>query len=168
MTSLPKIYFLTGFMGVGKTYWADRISARLNMQCFDTDREIEKKQETSISAIIERKGLREFRQTEKECLRELLTGIKTHAIVSLGGGTLLDPENLDLVKKKGTLIWLKGKGRPLSAADKKKRPLYDKEKRDKLYLERKESYLKADHIVDLDNFEENTEIEAALIQIIND
>ena len=41
-------YFLIGLMGSGKTYWAQRLAALLQMDWLDLDQQIEKATEMSI------------------------------------------------------------------------------------------------------------------------
>lgn len=154
-------------MGVGKSYWAKRLSDKCGMDHFDTDEEVEKELQATVQRIIEEKGLRVFRQKEKEVLRRIISSLKNDAIVSLGGGTLLDPDSLELVQKSGQLVWLKAKARTLKSEEIEKRPLFDKENMQDLYLERKEAYLEADFIVDLDEYENEAEIEYGLSRYLN-
>ena len=153
-------------MGIGKTYWARRVANYLGFLHHDTDEYIEKQEDQSIQLIINERGESKFRQLEKEALRKIVSREHRDAIISLGGGTLLDEENLKFVKDHGTLIWLKGKPESLHQDDVQKRPLYDKDTIDQLYLERKASYLKADVIIDIQRLENEEEIERFLIQHI--
>lgn len=160
-----KIFFLTGFMAVGKTYWAKRIGSLLNYTVFDLDKLIEQQSQSTISDIITVQGEPYFRKLESEILKGLIASLKAPCIISLGGGTLIDSGNLDLVKKSGTLIWLKKHIRPLDHLEKKNRPLFIDADIDKLYSIRKEHYCLSDYFLDLDSLS-NDEIERRLMRII--
>ena len=85
------IYFLTGFMAAGKSTIAPILANTLGWQYFDLDREIEKKAGRKI--------------VETETLIEISKS--NNLIISLGGGTLLNSENVDFIKSTGKLIYLK-------------------------------------------------------------
>lgn len=97
---------LIGFMGSGKTTVGLRLSYRLRMMVEDTDRLIEQKQGCSITEIFEQRGEAYFRSLETELLREL-GGRKQPRILSVGGGTPVNPVNRELLKKCGTVVYLR-------------------------------------------------------------
>jgi len=160
-----KIFFLTGFMAVGKTYWAKRMGSLLDYTVFDLDEVIERHNQNTISEIINLQGEPYFRELESEILRELIATLTASCIISLGGGTLINARNLELVKNSGTLIWLKRNIRPLNHEEKKTRPLFIDTDIDKLYSIRKEHYSLSDYCLDLDSLS-NDEIESRLTRII--
>lgn len=99
------IYFLTGFMAAGKTTIAPILANTLGWQYFDLDREMEKKTGRKIVELFREKGEIYFRKLENETLVEISNG--NNLIISLGGGTLLNQENVDFIRSTGKLIYLK-------------------------------------------------------------
>ena len=97
---------LTGFMGSGKTSVGLKLSYRLRMPVEDTDKLIERREGCSVSDIFRNKGEAYFRQLETELLREL-TQSKSVKIYSVGGGTPVRPENRELLRKLGLVVYLR-------------------------------------------------------------
>ena len=97
---------LIGFMGSGKTTVGLRLSYALKRAIEDTDKLIEKKEGRSINEIFADDGEQYFRNCETELLKELGTGCK-NKIISVGGGTPVKPENRALLKRLGTVIYLR-------------------------------------------------------------
>ncbi len=96
--------YLIGFMGVGKSTIARSMEKRLQWKCVDLDRLIEEKAKMSICEIFRRKGEDFFRSLEKETLNEV--SASSSQIISCGGGTVLDQENVKIMRKNGTVIWI--------------------------------------------------------------
>ena len=97
---------LIGFMGSGKTTIGIRLSYLLKIPVEDTDKLIERKNGCTISEIFERQGEEVFREKETQLLRELAeTGFAR--ILSVGGGTPLREENRELLKRCGTVVYLR-------------------------------------------------------------
>lgn len=101
-----KNLILTGFMGSGKTSIGLKLSYRLRMAVEDTDKLIERREGCSISEIFAQRGEEYFRQQETALLTELLEQ-KYSRIYSVGGGTPVRAENRELLKKLGTVIYLR-------------------------------------------------------------
>lgn len=97
---------LIGFMGAGKTTVGNVIAERLNQPLFDTDQLIEQQAGMSISKIFEVYGENEFRRLETEILKGNLSTNKDW-ILSVGGGLPLKEENRLLLKKMGTIVYLR-------------------------------------------------------------
>ena len=97
---------LIGFMGSGKTSIGRGLSYKLRRAFHDTDRMIEEKEGMSISEIFAAKGEEAFRQMETEVLREIRDD-RIGRIYSLGGGTPVRMENQPLIKKCGTVCYLR-------------------------------------------------------------
>jgi len=97
---------LIGFMGSGKTSIGLKLSYRLRMMVEDTDKLIERREGCSISEIFSEKGEEYFRMQETELLKALLEQ-KYARIYSVGGGTPVREENRELLKKLGTVIYLR-------------------------------------------------------------
>jgi shikimate kinase len=158
---LKNIYFLTGFMAAGKSTIAPILANTLGWQFYDLDREIEKKASKKIVELFKERGEKYFRQIESETLVEIASG--NNLIISLGGGTLLNNENVEFIRTTGKLIYLKSSVTSIfnRLKNKRDRPalfidgefpdddqLY--QKIEKMMNERKLIYEKADVTIDTD------------------
>lgn len=101
----PRNLILIGFMGTGKTTIGKRVAKSLGFKFVDTDLLIVKKAGKSIPKIFEEVGEDAFRDLETEVLREC--GQKTDQVISTGGGIVIRPGNLEILKASGYVIWLK-------------------------------------------------------------
>ena len=101
-----KNIILTGFMGSGKTSVGLRLSYRMRMPVEDTDKLIERREGCSVAEIFARKGEDYFRDRETELLGEL-QGRRQACIYSLGGGAPVRPENRELLRKLGKVLYLR-------------------------------------------------------------
>ena len=95
---------LIGYRGTGKSAVGRLLADRLDLDFYDADELVEKRSGQSIQEIVAAKGWEYFREREKDVIREL-SGIDA-AVIATGGGAVLDPENVGLLKRKGRLIWL--------------------------------------------------------------
>ena len=73
---------LIGFMGCGKTYFAQKLSQELQLEFIDLDIEIQKTEKISIKDIFKVNGEKYFRQIESKTLRE----VKDNCVIAAGGG----------------------------------------------------------------------------------
>lgn len=97
---------LIGFMGSGKSTVGIKLSYRLRRAMEDTDKLIEKEEGRTISEIFAADGEAYFRDLETECLKKLIR-TTDHKIISVGGGLPIREENHELLKKLGTVIYLR-------------------------------------------------------------
>ena len=81
---------LIGFMGVGKTSVGKALAQKLNIDFIDTDFEIEKITNKTITDIFEGCGEKHFRKLENEVLKDLVR--KNDNIISTGGGIIVSKE----------------------------------------------------------------------------
>jgi shikimate kinase len=95
---------LIGYRGTGKSAVGRLLADRLNLAFYDADELVENRGGQSIQEMVAAKGWEFFREREKDVIREL-SGID-EAVIATGGGAVLDPENVRLLKQKGRLIWL--------------------------------------------------------------
>ena len=100
----PSLIFLTGFMASGKSTVGFALAEALQKDFFDLDREIETRLNKSIAQIFQDEGAAFFREIEREVL--IVLAKRSDAIIALGGGTLLEVENLMLVQQSGISICL--------------------------------------------------------------
>lgn len=96
--------YLVGFMGTGKTAVGRRLAQELDLQLVDIDDLIVKKERRSINDIFAQSGEPYFRKAEKEALKEVAG--KRRQVVACGGGIVIDPENITIMKQAGRLICL--------------------------------------------------------------
>ena len=147
---------LIGMPGSGKTTIALVLKKALPSYSFiDTDELIVKKENSSINNIFEKKGEKYFREIETKVLEDALS--KDNQIISTGGGIILSDKNIELLREKSCVFYLKAKKETLFERVKNnlERPLLNtenlKEKLNKLYIERAQRYEKAHYILDTDN-----------------
>jgi len=119
--------YLTGFMGTGKTTLGRVVANCLGWEFFDIDKEIEKDEGRTVAAIVLEYGEETFRRLEVRKLNEL--SMFEGAVISLGGGTLIDERNVALCKETGLLVYLKADLGTIYHRVKKKttRPLFRSE-----------------------------------------
>jgi shikimate kinase len=104
---------LIGFMGAGKSS-VGRILARMTgLARFDTDELVTVRFGRTISQIFAEPGEGAFREAETEALRSLPD--KGQAIIVTGGGIVLRRENLALLRKLGTIVYLSADEKTLFA-----------------------------------------------------
>ena len=101
---LEKHLFLIGFMGVGKTSTSRELSKKLSVKEVDTDAMIVEQEKRSIPEIFEQSGESYFRQVETGTLDTLAD--RPPCIVSCGGGMAMREENVEKMKKIGTVVFL--------------------------------------------------------------
>lgn len=113
---------LIGFMGSGKTAVGRALADNQGLNFIDTDSEIEKNLDLSVKEIFHGHGESHFRSIESKIIKEIseITG----NVISCGGGVVLNPENIELLKKNGKLIWLDASAETIiGRVDIDKRPL---------------------------------------------
>ncbi len=104
-TQMQQNIFLVGLMGSGKTTVGRLLAKRLGLKFFDSDQEIEKRTGATISWIFEIEGEDSFRQREMETLNELTS--QQGILLATGGGSIIRPENREVLKKRGIVIYLR-------------------------------------------------------------
>jgi shikimate kinase len=104
MSQRKRPLILIGFMGTGKTTVGKALADRLKLPLVDTDQEIEKKAGKRISELFQEFGEEGFRDLESRVLKEVLAG--KPGIVTTGGGIVLRPENVRVMKESGWVVAL--------------------------------------------------------------
>ncbi len=95
---------LVGFMGAGKSTIGKLLSKEIKWRFYDCDELIMQKMELSIEEIIKLYGEVKFRVVESEVLSKLLK--LDGVIIATGGGAITRYRNVELIKKKGIVIYL--------------------------------------------------------------
>jgi len=96
---------LIGFMGTGKTCVGQRVAKSLGFRFVDTDALIVKKAGKPIAAIFEESGEDAFRELETAVLQSCAS--KKNQVISTGGGIVTRPENIEILRNAGYVIWLR-------------------------------------------------------------
>lgn len=116
---------LIGLPGSGKSTVASLLKTTLQekgmqMEVLECDEMIEKEEGCSIKEIFQTHGESYFRNLEEKLIGKV--SLERNKIISTGGGVVLNPKNIDLLRGNGILIWL---DRPLNQIiiDQEKRPL---------------------------------------------
>lgn len=95
---------LCGFMGSGKTTLGKKLAKHFELQFIDTDEEIVKRQNRTISDIFEQDGEEYFRALETALIKELSQ--KDNLVISLGGGLAANRANHPYLKAAGKVVLL--------------------------------------------------------------
>lgn len=98
------LIFLVGYMGCGKTTFGRGLALELGWQFADLDELIEERYKISISDFFVKYGEDNFRRIENMMLREVLSW--KDSIISTGGGTPCFYNNMALMNKFGTTVFL--------------------------------------------------------------
>jgi shikimate kinase / 3-dehydroquinate synthase len=115
---------LIGFMGTGKSEVGQKIAQVLGWQFVDTDTLIEKRAMRSIQGIFDRYGEKHFRELERMVIRDT-AGLKD-AVISTGGGAVINPENIKDLRRNGVLICLEASPKEIeSRVTDSERPLLE-------------------------------------------
>lgn len=96
---------LVGMMGSGKTTVGRILAKHLGKTFIDSDEEIQKRTGVTIPHIFDVEGESGFRQRESAVVFELLH--QNDIVLATGGGAVLDAGNCDMMKKNGTVVYLK-------------------------------------------------------------
>jgi shikimate kinase len=103
----PKV-FLCGFMGAGKSSVGPILAGLLGGEFVDIDdlltQLIRQRGGQTIAQYFAENGEAGFRKIENQVLQSLKTS--KSQVIALGGGSLLNPLNFDLLSKLGILIYL--------------------------------------------------------------
>ena len=99
-----KNVFLIGFMGSGKSTIARLLSEEMENELIEMDETIETEAGCSINQIFEMYGEAYFRDLETALVARIAD--KGGCVVSCGGGAVLRPENVENMRKNGTIVYL--------------------------------------------------------------
>ena len=164
MSEIPQVIFLSGFSGSGKTETGKLLAEVLAYQFTDTDNVVEDAMGKSIPEIFAKLGESKFRFAESNAIR--LATMNKPQVISLGGGSIADKNNLAYVKSMGFMVYMKvspetiferlGKShfRPMldtMAAGSDDRIEEAKERIRSLLKTREKFYMEADLVIDTEN-----------------
>lgn len=95
---------LIGPPGAGKSTIGKSLARTLKLNFIDTDQEIERKTGKKIAEIFLEDGEAEFRKVEKDVVLQAL--MAEDAVISLGGGSVLDLDTQERLKEMQQVIFL--------------------------------------------------------------
>lgn len=139
-----KHIILIGLSGSGKTTLGAELANRVNLPFYDLDKEIVKNVGRSIDEIFAEMGEKTFRQIESKVLG-ILCSNKIPSVIVTGGGAVLNPQNVEIMKQSGAVIRIKRspevilstlelEGRPLLKEDPNRIHILAKEREDFYHL----------------------------------
>lgn len=153
-TTFKKAVVLIGFMGAGKSTVGRALANLSGLPLVDLDALIVQRQGGSIPAIFADQGEAAFRRYETEALRSLSDACPI--ILATGGGIVGHQENWQLMRRLGSIVYLRANWQTLRArlAGSTDRPLATAERTEadvkSLWQQRVPLYEQADLIVDTD------------------
>ncbi len=95
---------LCGFMATGKSSVGKRLADALHREFLDMDSLIEAEAGTTISDIFSSQGEAAFRAMESRMVERLAN--QSDRVVATGGGAIVNPHNLEEMKRSGIVITL--------------------------------------------------------------
>jgi len=95
---------LIGYRATGKTAVGARLAQILNRPFVDLDQILVQEAGRAITEIVARHGWEDFRRREKELVARF--GARSGQVLATGGGAVLDPENVRVLRDHGVVIWL--------------------------------------------------------------
>jgi len=99
---------LMGYRGCGKTTVGRIVAEKLERPFFDTDAMIQERMGKTIREIVAAGGWQAFRELERIAVGELAG--RKGCIIALGGGAVLDQQNVKELKRNGSFFWLTADG----------------------------------------------------------
>ena len=95
---------LIGMPGCGKTTLGKISADKLHKKFTDTDDEIIKRINMPIADYFAKHGEESFRRIESEVIKEI--SACQSSVIATGGGAVLNPDNIRLLKENGTVVFI--------------------------------------------------------------
>jgi shikimate kinase len=148
---------LIGYRGTGKSSIGKILATQLARELVSTDKEIIRRAGRSIPNIVAEHGWEHFRDLESEVCRDLAG--RDQIVIDTGGGVILRPQNVEVLKRNGRLFWLTASVKTIAArigGDTQRPSLTGTksfvEEIEDVLLERTPSYqAAADHVISTDD-----------------
>ena len=81
------------------------LAQELGIEFLDTDEMVQAEEGMRIDELVTQRGWSHFRAVESQMLLKAVSGPR--AVISTGGGMVLDPDNRKVLGERGYLIWLR-------------------------------------------------------------
>jgi shikimate kinase len=101
---LDRPIVLIGMMGVGKSTVGRMLATQLGVKFVDTDEEIEKAADLSVTEIFERFGEDYFRDGERRVIVRLIG--EGPGVIATGGGAFINEQTRTLIKEQCYSVWI--------------------------------------------------------------
>jgi len=134
--------FVTGFMGVGKSFVAKKLAKNLHLKFYDLDKMIENELNFSVFDCVKNWGEELFREIESSVLKNFVQN-NDNFVMACGGGTPCFNNNIKLINENGISIFIEMPPKAIFSRlknTKNIRPLLN-EYKDELLLQRIEELL---------------------------
>lgn len=95
---------LIGMRGSGKSSVARELARLLDADCVDTDELIAQQAGMTIADIFDKEGETGFRRRERDVVARVAT--QPPGVISVGGGAILDAQNVAALKSIARVVWL--------------------------------------------------------------
>ena len=95
---------LIGMRGSGKSVVGRELAILLGGTCVDTDELVVAQAGKSIAAVFHDEGETGFRNREYEAIKKIVG--TPPAVISVGGGAILDPRNIAALREVAKVVWL--------------------------------------------------------------
>lgn len=132
--------------GCGKSTFGQWLAKKNHIPFFDLDRMIEEKYQVSIADLFQQKKEAYFRVLEFQCLSEFQKRVLPSSyILATGGGTVLSPQNRQILKRLGKRVYLKTSSDTIfQRVLEEERPLFKDKTEDtiRIILKEREKYYK--------------------------
>lgn len=92
-------------MGSGKSTIGPILANTLGYSFADVDKVIEERAGKTVKEIFRSEGEKYFRDLERSIIEEM--SHRDHCVVSLGGGSIVNPDNFKVVTSSGIMVYLK-------------------------------------------------------------
>lgn len=169
-----KRIFLIGYMGAGKTTLGRSLAEVMGLEFIDLDHFIEARQHQTVKEIFAEVGEEGFRRIERAALEEVAE--YENVVISLGGGTPCFFDNMEIVNRAGTSVYLKPSEEILLMRlikGKHKRPLLADKSDDQILQVIREQlawrepyYLKANIVFEASHLENKADIHLSASRLI--
>src|SRR5688500_19592112 len=158
---------LVGISGAGKSTVGVAVAERLGRVFMDLDREIERREQATVSELFAEKGEPYFRTKERELTEELSK--MGNMVLAPGGGWITNADVVALLRPPGRIIYLKVK--PETAMkrigdERATRPLLMRPdplgELKRMLMQREPMFAKADHVIDTERLKPQQVVEEVL------
>lgn len=95
---------LIGLRGCGKSTVGRELAKLLGGECLDTDGLVGARAGKTIAAVFAEEGEAGFRRREREVIEEITAN--PPAVISVGGGAILDDRNVGALRRVAVVVWL--------------------------------------------------------------